>query len=112
MSFCIYRMSQEERSIFCEVTVWVILRKEVYMNMCPIPNGFRYLARGILNLARNIFLPSLSISNHNSQLTLHTDSHASEIGALRRERRKILRAEFKILRSKYRKTFGIGHVFI
>jgi hypothetical protein len=44
-------VSQEERSIFWEVIVSVILRKSVYMNMCPIPNGFRYLAR-------NIFLPS------------------------------------------------------
>jgi hypothetical protein len=25
--------------------------------MCPIPNGFRYLALSIFNLARNIFLP-------------------------------------------------------
>jgi hypothetical protein len=40
--------------------------------MCHIPNGFRYLAR-------NIFLPSLSMSNHNSQLMLHTDSHASDM---------------------------------
>jgi hypothetical protein len=44
---------QEERSIFWEVIVPVIPRKKVYMNMCPIKNGFRYLAR-------NIFLPSLS----------------------------------------------------
>jgi hypothetical protein len=51
------------------------------MNMCPILSGFRYLARSLLNLARNIFLPSLSMSNHN-QLMLHTDSHASDIGAL------------------------------
>jgi hypothetical protein len=80
--------------------------------MCHIPNGFRYLASSILNLARNIFLPSLSMSNQNSQLTLHTDSHASDIGALRREGKKILRAKFKILRSKYRKPFGIGHMFI
>jgi hypothetical protein len=26
--------------------------------MGPIPNGFRNLSRNILNLARNIFLPS------------------------------------------------------
>jgi hypothetical protein len=71
----------------------------MYMNMCPIPNGFRYLAR-------NIVLPSLSMSNHNSQLTLHTDSHASDIGALRWEGRKILRAKFNILRARYRKPFG------
>jgi hypothetical protein len=92
--------------------VSVILRTKIRMNMCPIPNGFRYLERSTLNLARNIFHPSLSMSNHNSQLTLHTDSHASDIGALRREGRKILRAKFKILRVKYRKAFGIGHMFI
>jgi hypothetical protein len=44
-------MSQEKKSIFWEVTVSAILRKTVYMNMRPILNGFRYLAR-------NIFLPS------------------------------------------------------
>jgi hypothetical protein len=80
-------------------------KKKVYMNMYPIPNGFRYLAH-------NIFLPSLSMSNHDSQLTLHTDSHASDIGALRREGKKILNTKFKILRAKYRKPFGIGHVHI
>ena len=32
---------QEERSIFWEVIVSVILSKNVYMNMCPITNGFR-----------------------------------------------------------------------
>ena len=37
----IYRVSQEERSIFWEVIVLVILSKNVYMNMCPIPNGYR-----------------------------------------------------------------------
>jgi hypothetical protein len=37
----IYRVSQEERSIFWEVTISLILSKEVYMYMCPIPNGFR-----------------------------------------------------------------------
>ena len=29
------------RSIFWEVIVSVILSKNVYMNMCPVPNGFR-----------------------------------------------------------------------
>jgi hypothetical protein len=38
-------------------------------------------------------------------ITLHTDSHAPDIGALRWEGRKILRA-------KYRKPFRIGHMFI
>jgi hypothetical protein len=32
-------VSQEDRSILWEVTVSVILSKEVYMYMCPIPNG-------------------------------------------------------------------------
>jgi hypothetical protein len=58
------------------------------------------------------YLPSLSMSNHNSQLTLHTDSHASDIGALWWEGRKISRSKFKILCAKYRKPFGIGHMFI
>ena len=35
------QVSQEERSIFWEVIVLVILSKNIYMNMCPIPNGFR-----------------------------------------------------------------------
>jgi hypothetical protein len=34
-------VSQEERSIFWEVTVSVILSKNVYIYMCTIPNGFR-----------------------------------------------------------------------
>jgi hypothetical protein len=52
------------------------------------------------------YFPSfLLLSNHKSQLTLHTESHASDIGALRREGSKILPA-------KYRERFGIGHMFI
>jgi hypothetical protein len=47
MPFCgsengsIYRVSQEERSEFWEVTVSVIVSKKVYMYMCHIPNSFR-----------------------------------------------------------------------
>jgi hypothetical protein len=38
----IYRVSQETRSIFWEVTASVILsKKKVYIYMCPFPNGFR-----------------------------------------------------------------------
>jgi hypothetical protein len=37
----LYRVSQEERSIFWDVIVSVILSKTVYKYMCPIPNGFR-----------------------------------------------------------------------
>jgi hypothetical protein len=36
-----YTVSQEERSIFWEVIVSVILSRKMYMYMCPIPNGFR-----------------------------------------------------------------------
>ena len=36
----IYRVSQEESSIFWKVIVSVIRNINVYMNMCPIPNGF------------------------------------------------------------------------
>jgi hypothetical protein len=35
-------------------------KKKVYMNMHPIPSGFRYLEHNILNLVRHIFLPSRS----------------------------------------------------
>jgi hypothetical protein len=36
----IIQVSQEERSIFYEVIVSVILSKKLYMYMCPIPNRF------------------------------------------------------------------------
>jgi hypothetical protein len=36
-----YTLFQEERAIFWEVIVSVILSKTLYMYMCPIPNGFR-----------------------------------------------------------------------
>jgi hypothetical protein len=51
-------------------------------------------------------------NNHKSQLTLHTDSLASDSGALRREGKKIFGAKLKILRAKYREPFGIGNMFI
>ena len=35
------QVSQEERSIFWKVIVSVILSKNVYMSMYPIPNGSR-----------------------------------------------------------------------
>jgi hypothetical protein len=34
-------VSKEERSIFWEAIVSVILSKKVCMYMCPVPNGFR-----------------------------------------------------------------------
>jgi hypothetical protein len=35
----LYSAIQEERSIFLEVIVWVIVRKNVCMNVCLILNG-------------------------------------------------------------------------
>jgi hypothetical protein len=57
----IYRVSQEERTIFWEVIVSVILSKKLYMNMCPIPNGFRDRAILVIWLGRPVlaFPPSL-----------------------------------------------------
>jgi hypothetical protein len=39
----LYRVFQEETSLFCEVIVSVILSKKVFMYVytCPIPNGYR-----------------------------------------------------------------------
>ena len=37
----LYRVIQEEWSIFLEVIVWVIVRKKNRMNMCLILNGYR-----------------------------------------------------------------------
>jgi hypothetical protein len=54
-------MPHEERSIFWEVMVSVIVSKKVYMYMCPIANGFRDRAISLyssLDLASNIVLPS------------------------------------------------------
>lgn len=59
MYFSLYRLSQEERSVFWEVIVSVILSKKVYMYMYPIPNGFRDRAVSLystLNMAPNIVL--------------------------------------------------------
>jgi hypothetical protein len=52
---------QEERSIFWEVIVTVILNKKLYMNMCPIPIGFRDRAILVVRLGRPVlsFPPTL-----------------------------------------------------
>ena len=58
---------------------------------------------------------NVAINSHNSQLTLHTDSHASDSGATRRKGRTILGAQAKPLYSQMalsRKPFGIGHLFL
>jgi len=58
---------------------------------------------------------NVTFNSHNSQLTLHTDSHASDSGTAGREGRTILGAQGKPLHSKMalsRKPFGIGRMFI
>jgi hypothetical protein len=65
----IYRISQQERSIFWEIIVSVILSKEIYIYMYPIPNGFRDRAitlHNILDLAPNIVLPSWHVNRQAS----------------------------------------------
>jgi hypothetical protein len=54
-------VSQEERTIFWEVIVSVILSKKIYMNMCPIANGFRDRAILVVWLGRLVlsFPPAL-----------------------------------------------------
>jgi hypothetical protein len=61
MYVCIYRVSQEERTIFWEVIVSVVLSKKLYMNMCPIPKGFRDRAILVVWLGRPVlsFPPAL-----------------------------------------------------
>jgi hypothetical protein len=72
---------------------------------------------GICEDVRHFPQPSYSatVNSHNGQLTLHTDSHASDSGAVRRERRTILGTKSKLLYSEIalsRKPFGIGHMYI
>jgi hypothetical protein len=57
----LYRVSEEERTIFWEVIVSVILSKKLYVNMCPIPNGFRDRAILVFWLGRPVlsFPPAL-----------------------------------------------------
>jgi hypothetical protein len=54
-------MSKEERTIFWEIIVSVILSKKLYMNMCPIPKVFRDRAILVVWLGRQIlsFPPAL-----------------------------------------------------
>jgi hypothetical protein len=45
----LYRMSQEERSIFWEVIVSVILSKKMYIYICTIPKGFQDITISLYN---------------------------------------------------------------
>jgi hypothetical protein len=42
-------MSQEEKSLFWEVIVKVILSRKLYIYMCSIPNGFRDRAMDVIS---------------------------------------------------------------
>jgi hypothetical protein len=57
----IHRVSEEERTILWEIIASVILSKNLYMNMCPIPNGFRDRALLVVWLGRPVlsFPPAL-----------------------------------------------------
>jgi hypothetical protein len=44
----LYRMSQDERSVFWKVVISVILSKKLYTYMCSIPNGFRDRAMDVI----------------------------------------------------------------
>jgi hypothetical protein len=58
---------------------------------------------------------NVTINSHNGQLTLHTDSHASDSDTVRREGRKLMGAKSKLLyseRALSQKPFGIGRTCI
>jgi hypothetical protein len=116
--FChnLHRMSQEERSIFWEIIVSVILRKNVCMNMCPIPNGFRDRAiwmysckmidkKAILRTVSNIQVTNLLVYNKFSKIPRSTSVHfASRMRTWRVARlssswRSFMRAITSIMRS-------------
>jgi hypothetical protein len=58
---------------------------------------------------------NVTINSHSGQLTLLTDSHASDSGAVRQEGRIILGSKSKLLYNEIalsQKLFGIGHMYI
>jgi hypothetical protein len=100
----IYRVSQEERSIFWEVIVSVILRKNKIMWTCVLFLTVSDIWRAIFSF----FPPPWTITTTNRHFKpIHMLQTFAHYGG-----REILRAKFKILRAKYRKPFGIGHMFI
>jgi len=65
------------------------------------------------HFAQNYY--TITFTSHNGHLTLHSDSHASDSGALRREERTILGAKSKLLYCEialFRQKFGIEHMYI
>jgi hypothetical protein len=69
-------MSQEEWSIFREVTVSGILSKKVYVYMCPIPNGFGDRAISLYStlFVNQIYLFIFFLST-SLQLAAHETTH-------------------------------------
>jgi len=53
ISLTLYRVIQEERSIFWEMIVSVIVRQKVYMTKCLILNGYRIRTFEVTN-SKNI----------------------------------------------------------
>jgi hypothetical protein len=83
MCVCVYRVSQEKRTIFWEVIVSVVLSKKLYMNMCPIPNGFRDRAILVVWLGRPVAGGKVNILGghsigHSKQKTLRERVSYSE----------------------------------
>jgi hypothetical protein len=112
------QVSQKERSVFWEVIVSVIVNKKLCTNMFPIPNGFQDRAGIYCSSDRvgTVYSKCSKIPPSTPmQLTLHTDSHASDSGVAGREGRTLLSAQDNPLCSQMalsRKPFGIGHMFI
>jgi hypothetical protein len=121
ISLVIYKVSQEESSIFWEVIVSVILTKKVYTYMCPIPNSFRdtaislYSAK-IVDKKEIVCTVSNASINHSSDKvgTVYLVKYIFEnstinINALCNscENRHIAH-----LYSLSRKPFGMGHMHV
>jgi hypothetical protein len=68
--FTVYRVSQEEMSVFREDIVSVILSKKVYMCMCPIPNGFRDRAISLYSTLYTVQTSNTAMSSHELQSAL------------------------------------------
>lgn len=75
--------------------------------------SWRSFTLAITSIARSS--SSSSVFTYNSQLTHHTDSHASYNGAVRRKWRTVLGAKSKLLVSEislFRQPFAVGHVYM
>jgi hypothetical protein len=73
----LYRVSQEERSIFWEVIVSVTLSKIVYMYMCRVMNGFRDTA---ISLYSSKIVDTKEILHTLSNTGIYFSSNKLDIG--------------------------------